>query len=505
MDWKLHVDEVNVSITPVAGAKLYVRALNLTVGLNYIPCATIEALPIENNSGGATVTASTAKLDEVSSLYKTLLDKAVSLDTTATITAELTLNCPGGSKTEKIELKDWILVEAELDSIAPGKAPALRVSFQHPIVMLAKTGFVYQNLESEDMRFFHSVGGKDVIEVMDEVYKGVASEKLKYKKIESLAKGGTEDKFQKKIEQFRKDLGEYYPGKYIDCNTGGLFLENTLPTSAVRYVTAKLVFPSAADNKSTWRRLIEDVCGIMQTFIVPLYDKEKLSLEPDSPWQEPVYKVSSEYITSLDMSPIDKSPIIGVESAKLTFDKREMSYDLNTRIVVDGLSVRQAMYIPEEALDDTKGDILQSRESRFIREVLMSDMGKSLTYDAGTNPQDTKNGIQPKDHAQASGNVAQGVFIAAYRSSCISTVITIPRFKDDDDKIIYPGRVLSVLDSETSKIVFEGLVSVLDVRISEDGGCYTNISLTHTRPKGGAKLVKDGTENDCYSKPNRPL
>lgn len=504
-----HVDTVTASVEGIPGADLSVQTLDLNLGINAIPSITLGILPVESKRGtGPKFTSvSTAKIQEVTELYSRLSDMASTLKTKATIKAEVKLDCT--KHPQKLELKDWILVDVGLSSVTPSTAPVLTVTFQHPIVMLARTGFIYESLESEPDEELKMVKGNNVIEVMDDVYSKVAGETFKYREIASAAEEGLDDQYKKKITQFRSKLAEEKPGKYIKSNVNGLFLQkvNDSLTSAMRFVTASLLMPMAFDRMSTWRRLKDIVFDEMQMMLVPTYDKEKLELEPHNPWQTDSYMITSPCMLSVDMPPMDRFPLIGVAMDKRVFNGGGNVHGGAARSSNGTRSITQAFHVPDPALDsDMVGDILPCGDSPYILSILDADIGSdqnSHGRQAKQNPQDMTNGVKPEDHAKMTLACAKGIFQSSYRAGCTAALTTIPMFTDYYGKTIYPGRVVNVQDEESGVTLFYGLITTMQVHLSANGGGAVYYGIAYSRPYSGSPLIPEGTENPCYPPPTR--
>ena len=503
------VDTVTASVEGIPGADLSVQALDLDLAVNAIPSVTLEILPVESKGGmGSKFTSvSTAKIQEVTDLYSRLSDMASTLQTKATIKAEVKLDCT--DHPQKLELKDWILVDVGLSSVTPRAAPVLNVTFQHPIVMLARTGFIYESLESDPDEELKMVEGDDVIEVMDDVYSKGAGDAFEYYEIAPASEEGLDDQYKKKITQFRRKLAEEKPGKYIKSNVSGFFLQevNDSLTDAMRFVTASMLMPMAFDGMSTWRRLIGTVCSDMQMMIVPTYDKDKLELEPHNPWQTASYMITSQFMTSVDMPPMDRYPLIGVAMDKRVFNGGGNVHGGAARSSNGTRSITQAFYVPEPALDgDMVGDIMPFSDSPYILSILDADIGANQNYHGGgaqQNPQDMTNGVEPEDHAEMTLACAKGVFQSSYRAGCVAALTTIPMFTDYYGKAVYPGRVVNVQDEESGVTLFYGMITTMKVRLSANGGGSTYYGISHARPYSGSQLIPEGTENPCYPPPTR--
>ena len=397
-------------------------------------------------------------------------------------------------------------------------APVLTVVFSHPVAKLDKTGSIYERVRNPERlpSMYRDTPGSDVIEYMDNLYDLFSAPTsaptiVEYYPIASLSEGGPSPEFQNKIIELREKLSEHKPGKYIEGNTGDkLFLEYLKDDASgeIRASIGNIVAPKAF-GKSTWQKLVTGVCSTQLAQIVPTYDKEKLLLEPCSPWQSPSYTLNTPIIQGMDMVSVDPAPIIGVAMEKdIIVEERKYIHreHRNTKGATDKSKIKDysyGFYFPDKALSsDVIGEISHLAENEIISSITINDLNANadpkIQAALGSTIEETKNSITDTTHMLFDEAYVNAMFLINYRKYCRASVTAIPIFKDSKGKTIYPGRVLTVVDKSTNEKLFNGYVTRLLIRGSMDGGGTTYIDLSHARPPYGSTLVEEGTENPCY-------
>lgn len=514
-----HVDTVNVTVRGF-GTELYVQSFELVVAVNTIPQINLNVLPIKSpkQGSGKYISASAPKIKDITALQKELIPHTLKLDRKATIEIEVVSKSDSeDEKNQKVTLRDWIFTDVGLSSIyGAGPAPVLTVTFCHPAVFLAYTGTIYEEIKNP-LRLpevFKGISGSDAISYTDNLYQVVAGgSSIEFYDIASKNFGGPTERYKSRVEQFRKDLPKHPPGKYIEGNTGGkLFLENvsSMLTGNIKIATGNCVMPRPFGS-STWNRLISTICADYLATIAPIYDKDRLKLEPFSPWQSSIYNINLPVVEAVEAQIKDPFPILGAAARK----EELVTYHVINDHVRDNKDKTRnvevftsAFFFPKKALDeDTIGTILSLRESTVVANILSADRFANATIGhngiVGGNLQDAGNGVLDRLQEDCDEAYTKAMYYIRYRAECKGVITTIPIFKDSGGNTIYPGRVLC-LNSSDGELIY-GYLTRLTVSGTTEGGAHSRFELSHIRPCDASNglYVEEGTENPCYPTVNR--
>lgn len=517
---KTHVDTMEVSISGGNLPRLGVQSFELHVAVNAIPAILLTLNPVEPpaEGGDGHITASAPNIEDLTRLYNQLLGYAAKLATTATIKLKLVRDPDDEAYTveeqdQEVTLEDWILTDVGLSSVESTSAPYLTATFSHPAVMLDKTGMIYEEVSNPAIlpQEYKTADGTDLISFMDDMYQKYASGgDIEFYRLANEMQGGMSDKFIDKVMSFRtEDLEKHSPGVYIKDNTKDLFLASMKPQfiDIIKQSAGPLVCPEAFCG-TTWNRLITAICPYFLTVVVPTYDKKRLLLEPNSPWQASLYKVNTPTASAVDMPPLDPCPIVGTAINKQAWATKHKVNSANDIPADKGDEVATgtfSFYAPQKVLDnDVKGPILNIGEARLIANLVHLDAHQNVIQggDApkGKDPETAGGSVEDLDQVDMDTAYAEALFLMNYRKNCTSSVVLVPVFKDADHNMIYPGRVVTVNDTVTRKSLLYGYIVKMMVKGSKQGGCTTVLELTHVRPTEEDReiYVDEGTENPCY-------
>lgn len=518
-----HIDKAEVTVEGFF-RDIVVQSFELVIAVNTIPQISLTILPIEKptKGNGQYITASSPNIKDITELYSLLLSKAVTLDEKATLTIKHITPYDSEDlleeeKYQTIELKDWIMSDVGLSSVTTMSAPVLSVTFSHPAIKLDRSGMIYENVENPiDLpEVYKDLEGDEIISYMDSVYDAYSSdEEILFSEIADISEGGPDDRFKEKVQEFRTSgLSENKPGKYIEGKTEKFFMEEIKPElhDDLVAMSGPIVAPQAF-CKSTWNRIITEICPQFLATIIPTYDKEKLKLEPFSPWQECTYEIDTKIVSSLDVTSIDPNPIIGVAVIKDVWSE-EAATDGNTRDSSGKYDKSYAFYFPDMVLDDQiPGEILNLGEPGIISNLITADEASNsvdgMSGPEGEDLESAGNHIEDEDHETLDEAYAKAMFQINYRKNCKASVVTTPMFKLGNSTTIYPGRVMTVYDPSSEARLFYGYITRIITKGSSEGGCMTHFELSHARSAYGNKsvtklLVDEGTENPCYPIPDR--
>lgn len=515
---KNHVDTVEVSVQEFPKS-LYVQSFELNVAVNTIPMIMLNVLPIEPpTEGGTFVTASAPNIKDITRLYNDLVNYAAKLDTTATIKLKLVRNPEDeaftiAEQSQEVTLEKWILTDVGLSAVQSTSAPYLTATFSHPSVMLDKTGMIYEEISNPGVLSdeYTEADGMDLISFMDDMYQKYASGgKIMFYELANEMQGGMANEFIGKVKELRtKDLVTYSPGVYLQDKTDGLFLTHITPQfiDNIKQAAGPLVCPQAF-CQTTWHRLITDICPYFLVSIIPTYDKNKLLVEPTSPWQESIYSVMTPLASSVDMPPLDPCPLIGTAINKRAWDVfktvNRANYSDKEQRASTTTTGTFSFYFPEKVLkNNPKGQILNLGDARLIADLVLLDYSVNAANGApkGQDLETAGNAVENIDKVDLDTAYAEAMFLINYRKNCRASVITTPIFKDSDHNPIYPGRVITVYDTTTNSELMFGYLVKMTVKGSRQGNCMTVFELTHVRPteKDREIYVDEGTENPCYA------
>lgn len=509
-----HVDTVQVSVKGLPNVNIVVQGFELSIAVNAIPAITLDILPVDasnrasSGSNSKSVTASAIKFKELTSLYYKLADMAIKADTTATI--DIDVNTHGENSLDgdqHITLKDWVLTDAGLSSVTSYSAPTLTVVFKHRIVKLDRTGDIYEVPSiSNPYRFFCSITGDNMVALMDDLYNKFAKEiGIKFYDIGSASKGGS-DKFKSVVKSFRENLATNLPGAYLECDSG-LFMANVVKDNnlmvLLRASLAKLIQPFFGDG-STWLNIIKTVCPKCIMQVIPTYDKDKLRLEPYSPWQFSSYTIQEESTEAIDVASVDPDPICGMAIQKTNpFFTLTSNSDSTRKDGGDKLSAKSsvhAFYIPEGVTpENAVGRIDFCGDCWVVTSMLAHDKDIERTT---SNADAVRNSITDYSYTKMNEAYARAMFESLYRRGCVSAIVSKILFKDEGGNVIYPGRVATIYDKDDNSKIFYGYLLRIVVKGTASGGCISRFDFKTTRPaSGNGMLVKEGTMNPCYRQP----
>ena len=513
-----HVDKIQITVKNF-GRELHVNSFELVVAVNTIPAIVLNVLPIDPPAAGSgqKITASAPDIKELTKLYSELLADAVKLNKTADIqiSIEHTPDTEGAGESlveefdQRVYLDKWIMTDVGLSSLSATDAPILTVTFCHPVVMLDRTGAIYENVNNSQKKpqIFYDTRGSEVIPYMDNLYDKYSSNTtFALYEIGNEHNGGPKNPYRSKVTKIRNDISKYKPGKYIEGKCGSFFLKKIVPglEGKIRIATGDLVAPKAF-CKSTWNRIISSVCPYFLTHVIPTYDQEKLLLEPCSPWQASKHNINTRVITSLDVVSVDPNPIIGTALGKAVTGPHVTDGCCRGTVDDTDEDMTHHFYFPDKALNDESfGEI---GESDAIEDIINTDLAANATakHDSskGENIESSGNSVSEEDRLKMNDAYLKAMFLINYRKGCKSNISTIPLFKDRVGEMIYPGRVITVRDSSSDSgfaPLYHGYITRIITRGSIDGGGATLFEISHVRPasEDSGLYVEEGTMNPCY-------
>lgn len=513
-----HIERVSIKVTGL-GDDIYPIAFDLRLGVNTIPSITIELLPTDGAEGvGTYVKATTPSFDDLTKLYSSLLTKAETQVTKASVTIKTIpdVSRSGFCKPQTLTLTDWTLTDVSLSDVTTAQAPKLVIALSHPAEVLDRTGYIYELIDSEttlNRVLANEVSGSTLIEIMTNVYELVwTGGKLKFKDLIPPLYGGPPDDMKQIIKNYRQvGLSVGRPSGFLDDKSGGLFLQNDFGDDLQQRLTAALAYITLPTPfcASTFRRLVSNILPSLGLVIVPTYDKPRLEVRPFAPWVNASEALGNGSVTSMSMSPQDPDPLIGTAMCLDVHDIDPVVGDA-TRVSKNERNMNVLFYVPDKAknnyrllLGESSGIIEDIGDSEIITTMESIDLGSKKTIGAGSKElQDTENLIESADLLEPRKKYLEETFIENYRRGCTASVNAVLSFYDITGQLLYPGRVFTVVEEGgTHRRLIYGYVTEILSRGSTVGDCTTTIQMTHVRPSKDQQaelLVEQPTPNKFY-------
>lgn len=486
----------------VAGNNLAPTGFTINLWVNSIPSIEIQCAPSKMQKGENTPTKVNVKkpsISDFSDLYRELANKAESLSEEG----DVEISIDYGDFVSEIKLEGWILSSVGMSSVSATGAPYLSVVLMHPICKLTKFGSIYETVKSADVIPDSAKNASDFIEIVDKVYDGVSKGDNKFLKSPS----SYPKTFRKKLgeEEFKPSTYLVYKGPKGFLSAGdGIDEDEAKAAKALKKCIASaiadMVIPSNGGS-STWDMIVS-MSGALLLWITQDDDNnfttKKLAIGPADPWRKQDVTLKDEFCSQTELQGMDPFRVTGVMCRKMGPYNDNISQGLYANGNKNKEEpVADILYVPDGT--DTK-----SASGRIIKTSAPAILDAAYRKDA-PHGKSISTGMSGVKNAQRYNGIIEKYCKAVYEMAATSMVKAraqmIIRFKDDDNKMILPGRTCKFMSGE--KAIYYGYIMGVSHSMTTRGGCATTVSMSYVRPEENLKIgdkdaIKAGSGNAAY-------
>jgi len=384
----------------------------------------------------------------------------------------------GKTDKQEITLIDWICTASGFAAIKSTGYSAFNVTLQHPVYLISSGPSNLMNIVFVDPEEYE----EKMLETTD-VYDGLITALNLYKESVSNASGGQSGVDVKaQAEQFQEAVNTI-----INVITSEL---ETYPIDGSDFVNAfkfsMLDYATAFKESSIWNVLVGTICSEFALSLKPGYNKMYLS--PLQPWGSVGYRINVSDIFNIQLPSSDLEPISGAScivnediGANVSCVGGGGAGDVKDKTFFDG--TKHEEYGENNKL--VKGPIIRvglpqwfiagMRENCGSKGALRSPNANELALD-----QLIIDTVYTK-YKQELKRVTDTVFLIKYKQA-VNMVFTMRLFLNYNDTSFLPGKVCSIIDSNSKELIrgyMTGLLHVVDVVNKQ---AQTEVSMRYVRP-----------------------